>query len=257
MITSVGLCAASPRLLVISNECEKSVFAGCGLSAAIPNAGQQQFCIFMQQMKKIIIVLFLATTLVTCTNNTNLYNGFKLPQANEYNQIIAAILKQDTTFIHSGFLNTEYIGADLTEIKIRSTTLKRDTANTQVLTEDFSVFHVNIRELRHYFITNPDTFKIDSLYFAFQNDSAKPLVIDTTIISFVKIATDKMKKQNRGKNTFGYFQFSQPVFNKNLSKAYVQADLICNGLCGEGMTYILEKVNNKWKLKFAIVRWVG
>ena len=62
---------------------------------------------------------------------------------------------------------------------------------------------------------------------------------------------EEIDSLNRGKNSSSILSISKPYFNKELNLAYVR---IRHGSSGE--TLILEKENNKWKVKYTIGKWV-
>ncbi len=202
-----------------------------------------------------IIVIILALYFIQrCSDKPDPYKGFSLPDKAEYSEIVFAILKQDTVFINKGLLQSEYIGVDLLPLNIKMNRL-RDTS--RIIEFGHGLFQTSFLELKYYKITDSLNLNTDSLYFAFQNDSSKIISFDTTIVDFVKIADQKLIKTNKSKYNFGYFQFSIPLLNKLRTKAFVRADFMCSGLCGQGMLYILDKRNGKWTLTLSKTQWVS
>jgi len=206
-------------------------------------------------MKRVAIIIILILSLTNCSDKPYPYKDLKLPKTNDYYQIVIAILKQDTTFINPDFLKSGYISSDLTKLKIRLTPRKHDTTSVAIFCPQ--VISTSLLELLYYNITNSANRSVDSLYFSFQNDSTKQIFIDSMAINFIKLATKEIKIKNEKNKYFGYFQFSVPILNKNMTKAFVEADFICSGLCGQGVTCILEKINNEWKLTLVKIRWEG
>lgn len=117
--------------------------------------------------------------------------------------------------------------------------------------------HTTIRELRYFKVTDSLSIGIDSIYFAFQNDSAKQMRIDSNIVNFVRFTNKEMIEKMKKEPCSGHFQFTLPILNKNLNKAFVTGSFLCNGLCGEGWINVLEKVNGKWKIIFQRSVWVS
>jgi hypothetical protein len=208
----------------------------------------------MKKTFKIISIIF-ALSLFDCANKSNPYQDLTLPDKSEYSKILRAILTQDTIFINQGLLKSEYIGVEMTNLNLDLNRPKADTTREVIIR--FPDFKTSILELNYYHITDSIHRSSDSLFFAFQSDILKIISIDSNIVNVSKFATKEMKAKSKGKPGFGYFQFSIPVLNKQQTKAFVQADFLCFGLCGQGMTYVLEKTNNKWTLKLAKTRWVS
>ena len=46
-----------------------------------------------------------------------------------------------------------------------------------------------------------------------------------------------------------YYSVRKPIFNNTYDKAYLVIGYICGPYCGHIISYILEKVNNRWIIK--------
>lgn len=58
-------------------------------------------------------------------------------------------------------------------------------------------------------------------------------------------------------NATGFLGFSRVGFDRAHNKAYVYARETCGGLCGEGYSFVLEKVNGSWQVKEKKHLWVA
>lgn len=65
---------------------------------------------------------------------------------------------------------------------------------------------------------------------------------------------DSILNQKVGKS---YIQFSKPLFDSKTKSVLVEVNINCNGLCGEGFTYILKNENGHWVLNKRMFRWVS
>ena len=80
------------------------------------------------------------------------------------------------------------------------------------------------------------------MYFSFQSDSSKQISIDSKIIDFLNLSSNRPKSQS-------YYQFSLPLLNKKLNKTIVICRYLCNG-CGFIEVYLLEKIKSKWVIQY-------
>ena len=58
-------------------------------------------------------------------------------------------------------------------------------------------------------------------------------------------------------NATGFLGFSRVGFDRAHNKAYVYARETCGGLCGDGYSFVLEKVNGTWQVKEKKHLWVA
>lgn len=58
-------------------------------------------------------------------------------------------------------------------------------------------------------------------------------------------------------NATGFLGFSRVGFDRTHDKAYVYARETCGGLCGDGYSFVLEKVNGRWQVKEKKHLWVA
>lgn len=205
--------------------------------------------------KLFIIFTLITITFSRCIEDVNPYSGLKLPDGKEYNEIVLAIIKQDTDLINSKLLETECVGLYMAKLKISFNNRKPDSNNIEILT--FPSYRTSFKELLHYGIADSNNRSSDSLFLLFQNDSSRNIEIDSNIVKSVKFATTEIIHEYWRVQRFGYLEFTLPILNKQMTKAFVQTNFRCNGLCGEGKLYILEKINNRWTIKLVERTWVG
>lgn len=208
-------------------------------------------------MKIILFIIFTLSTIAfsQCVENINPYSGLKLPEDKEYNEIVLEILKQDTSHINSNLLKPEYVGLYLAKLKITFNNKKPDPNNLEI--ETFPAYRISFNELLHYGIVDSINRSSDSLFLSFLNDSKRNIEIDSNIVKSVKFATTEIIQKSSDEQYFGYLEFTLPILNKQKTKAYVQTNFKCSGLCGEGKLYILEKINNRWTIKLVKITWVS
>jgi hypothetical protein len=53
----------------------------------------------------------------------------------------------------------------------------------------------------------------------------------------------------------GILTVSRPVFDKNLTRAYIRMGHSCGSLCGGGVDVLLEEINGRWKVKEVLSGW--
>ncbi len=208
------------------------------------------------KLPPLLLTNIILLIILSCGDVRKPKKELKLPNNSDYNFVILEILRQDTTFINVGGLKSDYVGEDLIKLHIDLTSPKQDTFDNPPKPKS-SQFQTSIADLISLDFTNSIQFKDDSLYFEFQNDSSFQIKTDKKILNSVKIATKALISENIKSRTVAYFQFSLPIFNSSLTKAYVQVDFISSSTyASRGMTYILEKINNKWILTLSTSRWV-
>lgn len=121
-----------------------------------------------------------------------------------------------------------------------------------------------------------DLFKenlIDSLdvnYMFNQIDSLKEFTLDSSRIDkqslrftvlkpwFKQYGIDSTYQILRKKfNANSFIRISTPLISKNGNKMLLDIDSHCGGLCGGGMTYLLEKKNGKWEIIYSRGNWIS
>lgn len=182
----------------------------------------------------------------------------KLPEQNEYNNIICEIIKQDTaTFKYMEQIKAP-ISAHLQTVNIHLY-ISHDTNQTSSLF-DIGTSVINLMARR---LTTPITFKLDSLYFAFQNGTPDTIFIKNTCgyPFFLSESETKKRMPLKGMSKielvkkmkhqdFKYVRFTRPILNYNKTKAfvYMNDDYTENTCRANDQRYLLEKINGHWKL---------
>ena len=197
-------------------------------------------------MKKISYILNFIFTLILigCIDNqvskSYPYVNFQLPDKTTYSEIIREIIKQDTINFDSRFIANRIFSNDLLKIRLVGLNTKTDSIYREQSTE--YDFETNINELNYFNSRSSFKIDIDTMYFSFQSDSSKQISIDSKIIDFVNLSSNRPKSQS-------YYQFSLPLLNKKLNKTIVVCRYLCNG-CGFIEVYLLEKIKSKWVIKY-------
>ena len=58
-------------------------------------------------------------------------------------------------------------------------------------------------------------------------------------------------------NAHSYIKFSTPLVSKDGKKMIFDVDYHCGGLCGGGVTYLLVKQNDKWRITYSRGNWIS
>lgn len=117
--------------------------------------------------------------------------------------------------------------------------------------------NVSIEELLQY--KKSEFFKVkDSLHLLKQNSNPQKFKIDKVIFDKINLTTRaiEINKKNTGK-PFDFYEMTIPVFSSDNQKAFVQLNYYCKGLCGNGVSLFLEKINGKWKIVDKWVTWMS
>jgi hypothetical protein len=73
-----------------------------------------------------------------------------------------------------------------------------------------------------------------------------------------KVSGDKFwDKINNDYGPGGLLTISCPIFNKDLTKAYVRFGSSCGTTCGAGVDFIIELIDNKWVITERLGGWVS
>ena len=139
--------------------------------------------------------------------------------------------------------------------------------------EKFNDSLINAGKLSYYLV--PNFFKLDTLkYYQKKYNSVQEwgddqyLIVETNPINFSKINKLKIKRLEKlpCKNNFidncnedftSEFVISNVIFNKKGTKAYVELNFHCGGMCGQGIKFELKRINNKWKITDEKLLWIS
>ncbi|MGA9211728.1 hypothetical protein, partial [Kaistella sp.] len=132
---------------------------------------------------------------------------------------------------------------------------------------------INAGILSYYLV--PNFFKLDTLkYYPKKYNSIQEwgddqyLIVETNPINFSKINKLKIKRLEKlpCKNNSiddckeGFtseFVISNVIFNKKRTKAFVELNFHCGGLCGQGIKFELKRINDKWKITNEELLWIS
>lgn len=155
-----------------------------------------------------------------------------MPTVREYNQIIAAIINQDKTFIKQN--EGISLSKGLQTIIVGLHNSQPDSSIPPPIEEGFPfVSFSNLVESG--LISKIDSR--DSLYLNFQIENMKSISMDETIHLGIQSLAKKP-------DLLSLLIFSVPVFNSEKDKVFVQAKLGNDTV----LNYLLYSVNNKWIL---------
>lgn len=158
--------------------------------------------------------------------------NFQMPTAKEYNQIIAAIINQDKTFIKQN--EGISLSKALQIIVVGLHNSQPDSFIPPSIEEGFPFASFSIL-VECGLISKID--RRDSLYLNFQVENMKSISMDETI----HLGIQSLAKEP---DLLSVLIFSVPVFNSEKDKVFVQAKLGNDAV----LDYLLYRVNNKWIL---------
>ncbi len=204
-------------------------------------------------MLKIIFSIFFLSIIIGCNDDLLNNKKLQLPTHLEINEVIHAVLDQDSNYNYKKHFTS--IELPKSTIRFRKK-LARGKQNK--IKEYFPSYEFGINSLISYSITNENQLKeVDSVYFAYQNKYTKKDWLDLSLFEGYRLLTLDSMIKYYSQESFYYIQFGTPIFTASKQYVYLESNIICSGLCGEGRTYILYKVNKKWVLLKSIRTWIG
>lgn len=139
--------------------------------------------------------------------------------------------------------------------------------------KEFNDSLINNGKLTYFLV--PYFYKLDTLkYYPKKNKSIEEfgddhsLIKKSTPINLSKIKALKIKRleilpckndafDNCDEGFTSQFIFSEVIFNKNRTKAFVELNFQCVGLCGEGIKFEFSIINNQWKITKEKMLWTS
>lgn len=98
----------------------------------------------------------------------------------------------------------------------------------------------------------------DSLFILFQSDTLIEHSVSSVLFNQYRFVIKNKQQEDWAKgNKYPYFEISIPIFSDDLSKAYIEVNHHCYGLCGSGMFLFLERQNDKWEIVACQERWIS
>jgi hypothetical protein len=174
---------------------------------------------------------------------------YKLPSENEINEVVQAVVIQDSLFYDdkSGIP----LATDLYKLEIYFHDTIKYGQNPPRLP-----WINNFYELVGIHGNNASFTSQDSSYLIYQNKNLLEFRLDTTKFNNLILTTrleQESKLKAREKTKFYYF--SIPLFNNDQSIAYVELSFVCRKLCGYGNGFVLEKRNGIWGIVRKDTKW--
>jgi hypothetical protein len=202
-------------------------------------------------MKNIILicVFFMLSGCKDIGNETEL-PSFTIKNINE---IVETIIIQDSLSVSKNDKNSISFCVNLIKIKI-SIPVKGEN-----LLPPIPFNNVSIDQLLNLRIGNETFFfRGDSVYLVSQTLKQKVFKIDQKIIKKINSTTieKETSKQKRGEK-YEFYEMTIPVFSKDHTKAYVELNHYCGGLCGSGKAILLSKTNGKWRMIDKYRTWIS
>lgn len=201
-------------------------------------------------MKKTLIYLFLPFILLSCTE--------KNKKENFQNEVYSQIFQE---IIDSCVVNIEPI-----EFEKNITQKEKDDYNNEILKirnkkrliviydtvsgygkEDFD------KNISKNFRTNWSKSDSSSFVININNSNIKAnnILIKASKLPNIKKSFKEYKSWKEYedlKNLDVQLSFKRIFFNNNQTKGFLQLDMICGKLCGQGYDIWIQKVNNKWEI---------
>ena len=201
---------------------------------------------------KISILLFLF--LLSCKKTEN-KSQIEISNTKDKNEIVLAIILEDSLNVSINATNSKMFCNELIKLNIYISEKSKD--GEIVPLSPLSRYAVSIEELLHY--EKSEFFKVkDSLHLLKQNSNPQKFKIDKIIFDKINLTTKK--NENNKKKTgkpFDFYEMTIPVFSSDNQKAFIQLNHYCNGLCGNGVSLFLEKINGKWKIVDTWETWMS
>ncbi len=120
------------------------------------------------------------------------------------------------------------------------------------------------------FFINENMIKSADVDFMYnQIDSLETYCLDSTRIEKKSIlgTEKKILKENYGvdnihellkrMNANSYIELSIPLISKDNTKMFIEIEYFCGSLCGSNNLYLFEKSDNKWRIKYILLKWIS
>jgi hypothetical protein len=206
-------------------------------------------------MKNLILGLIIYLSFTSC-KNSNYKIEFDSSKINEVNNIVEAIIIQDSLDVLKSKKESSYFLENLVKLNIIIPVKEKKGVVTIPLPffNNVTSEHLITRKINDkLFFT-----KIDSANIVSQNSYPNELKLAKKIMSEINsITIEEVKAKRKKEEYLNLYTMSIPIFSLDNKKAYVQLDNHCGRLCGEGIEIFLEKINGKWKIIFKQGTWVS
>jgi hypothetical protein len=203
-------------------------------------------------MKNIILMITLLMLLACKKQEETKFQDSKIK---DINQIVEAIINQDSLNVSKNKPNSIAFCTDLIKINILIPTKTDEKLDVP---PPIPPNNVSINELLNFKIKENFFFsKIDSTYLISQNVERKEFIIERKIVEEINTTTLDKEIVKKNKEKYNFYQMTIPLFSKNMNKAYVELYHYCGGLCGEGKAIFLSKINGKWRIVNKYRTWIS
>lgn len=99
--------------------------------------------------------------------------------------------------------------------------------------------------------------KDDYEYFLLQSQNADPTEISDALKKKYNFdLLENILRDREKEKRYEYYQFTKPYFSKDHQKAYIEVEYYSAGIYGDGMAYILEKINGEWVIVRGLNLWI-
>ena len=217
-------------------------------------------------MKNFTLII-LSILFFSCTNKNRV--PYSLPSDKDINEIISEILITDSVHVFKSHIMPDSIVdraengkftylmkfpfcIDLEKFRVCFPKPSNDSLELTIPMPSgfFGLNYTTILERGN--LNNRLNFsKADSAYFVFQSDTLNHFTISGDILK--DIYTTTLDKQKGKEDT--YFSCTIPIFSADKTKAYVELNYRCWGLCSYGRYYILSKEKNRWTIVKKDTHW--
>lgn len=204
-------------------------------------------------MKNIILVITLLMLLGCKKQNQEI--KLKDSQIRDINQIVEAIIIQDSLYISKRDKKPIAFCTDLVKINIQI-----PIKNKEKLNEPPIPFNsVSINELLNFNLNKESFFlSTDSTYLISQNPGQKKFRIAQDIVAKINATTiEKITSKGTAEEKYSFYEMTIPIFSRDNTKAYLQLNYNCGALCGNGTEFFLSKINGKWRIINKSKTWIS
>ncbi|KPH13168.1 hypothetical protein [Chryseobacterium sp. ERMR1:04] len=99
--------------------------------------------------------------------------------------------------------------------------------------------------------------KDDYEYFLLQSQNTDPTEISDALKKKYNFdLLENILRDREKEKRYEYYQFTKPYFSKDHQKAYIEVEYYSAGIYGDGMAYILEKINGEWVIVRGLNLWI-
>jgi hypothetical protein len=207
-------------------------------------------------MKKTFFLAFTFLAFTNCNTKSKQaeYNAIRVK---EINKIVETIIVDDSLNVLKDNEHSKMLSENLFRLTVF---VPEKSKNNDVLPPPPPSFNnVSINELLNNRTEDNIFFKsVDSTYLLEQNLEEKNLKLNKNLIAKINSTTKQIELNKKEKGeSFDFYEMSIPIFSYDKQKAYVELNHYCGGLCGNGVSIYLKKINGKWKIIQIVEGWIS